>query len=47
VAKLALTTGATEGHHNLTHHQNKQEMIDKVKKIDLWYGRQLGRFLEK
>jgi hypothetical protein len=39
--------GITEGHHNLTHHQNKQDMIDKVKKIDLWYAQQLGKFLEK
>lgn len=39
--------GIIEGHHYLTHHQNKQEMIDKVAEIDLWYGRQFGRFLEK
>ena len=39
--------GFAEGHHNLTHHQEKQEMIDKVKEIDLWYVKQLARFLEK
>ena len=39
--------GFAEGHHNLTHHQNKQEMIDKVKEIDLWYVKQFTRFLEK
>jgi hypothetical protein len=39
--------GFSEGHHNLTHHQNKQEMVDKVKEIDLWYVKQLARFLEK
>jgi Protein of unknown function (DUF1552) len=39
--------GFAEGHHNLTHHQSKQEMIDKVKEIDLWYVKQLARFLEK
>jgi len=39
--------GFSEGHHNLTHHKNEQEMIDKVKEIDLWYVRQLARFLEK
>ena len=39
--------GFAEGHHNLTHHENKQEMIDKVKEIDLWYVKQLARFLEK
>ena len=36
-----------EGHHFLTHHQNKQDMIDKVAEIDLFYMKQLGRFLEK
>jgi hypothetical protein len=39
--------GISEGHHYLTHHQNRQEMIDKVAEIDLWYVKQLGRFLEK
>jgi hypothetical protein len=39
--------GLTEGHHNLTHHRNQQEQIDKVKEIDLWYVKQLGKFLEK
>src|SRR5881396_2636304 len=39
--------GFAEGHHNLTHHQDKQEMIDKVKEIDLWYVKQLARLLEK
>src|SRR4029434_9055943 len=33
--------------HNLTHHQSKQDMIDKVKEIDLWYVKQLAKFLEK
>jgi len=39
--------GIAEGHHYLTHHRNKQEMIDKVAEIDLWYIRQFARFLEK
>jgi hypothetical protein len=39
--------GFSEGHHNLTHHRNNQEMIDKVKEIDLWYVKQLGKFLDK
>jgi hypothetical protein len=38
--------GLTEGHHNLTHHRNNPEMIDKVKEIDLWYVQRLARFLE-
>jgi hypothetical protein len=39
--------GIPEGHHYLTHHQNKQDMIDKVAEIDLFYLRQFARFLEK
>lgn len=37
--------GIAEGHHHLTHHQNKQDMIDKVAQIDLFYMRQFARFL--
>lgn len=36
-----------EGHHYLTHHQNKQEMITKVAEIDLWYMTQFAKFLER
>ncbi|MGK0188027.1 MAG: hypothetical protein ACI9R3_003819 [Verrucomicrobiales bacterium] len=39
--------GLSEGHHGLTHHRNNQDMIDKVKEIDLWYVKQLSKFLEK
>ena len=39
--------GLAEGHHYLTHHQNKQDMIDKVAQIDLFYMRQFARFLGK
>jgi hypothetical protein len=39
--------GLSEGHHNLTHHRNNPEMIDKVKEIDLWYVKQLAKFLQK
>jgi hypothetical protein len=39
--------GISEGHHNLSHHQNQPDIIAKVKKIDLWYAMQLGQFLEK
>jgi hypothetical protein len=39
--------GLSEGHHNLTHHRNVQETIDKVKEIDLWYVKQFAKFLEK
>ncbi|HWN96098.1 MAG TPA: DUF1552 domain-containing protein [Methylomirabilota bacterium] len=36
-----------EGHHFLTHHQGKSEMISKVAEIDLWYMKQFAKFLEK
>jgi hypothetical protein len=39
--------GIAEGHHSLTHHQNNKDMIDKVANIDLFYGQQLGKFLNK
>ena len=39
--------GIAEGHHYLTHHRNKQEMMDKVAEIDLWYIQQFAKFLEK
>lgn len=39
--------GIDEGHHYLTHHQNKKDMIDKVAEIDLFYMKQFGKFLEK
>ncbi len=39
--------GVFEGHHDLTHHQNRAEWIQKVSEIDLWYARQFARFLDR
>ena len=39
--------GLSEGHHNLTHHRNNPETINKVKEIDLWYMKRFAGFLEK
>jgi hypothetical protein len=39
--------GIFEGHHDLTHHQNRPEWIEKVADIDLWYAKQFSRFLDK
>ncbi len=39
--------GVNDGHHNLSHHGGKQDWIEKVEKIDLWYITQLAYFLEK
>jgi hypothetical protein len=36
-----------EGHHYLTHHQGRKEMIEKVAKIDHFYVSQLGQFLDR
>ena len=31
--------GISEGHHDLSHHRNRSEWIDKVADIDQWYVR--------
>jgi hypothetical protein len=37
--------GITEGHHDLSHHQNNPERVDKVAQIDRWYVEQFNKFL--
>jgi hypothetical protein len=39
--------GIVEGHHDLSHHRNQSEWMDKVADIDRWYVSQFARFLEK
>lgn len=39
--------GISEGHHDLSHHQNREDWIAKVEEIDLWYTRQFALFLDK
>lgn len=39
--------GISEGHHDLTHHQNRKDWIEKVRDIDQWYVRQFAKFLDK
>ena len=39
--------GVSEGHHELTHHQNKAERINKVQRIDQWYVEQFSKFLRR
>jgi hypothetical protein len=39
--------GISEGHHDLSHHQNKPELVKKVATIDHWYAQQFARFLGK
>ncbi len=39
--------GISEGHHDLSHHFDKEEKIKKVAEIDLWYVGQFAKFLQK
>jgi hypothetical protein len=39
--------GITEGHHDLSHHQNNPERVEKVATIDRWYADQFARFLAR
>jgi len=39
--------GIVEGHHDLSHHQNRPDRIEKVADIDQWYIRQFAAFLAK
>ncbi len=39
--------GISEGHHYLTHHQEEEEVRQKVAKIDLFYMRRFARFLDQ
>jgi len=39
--------GISEGHHDLSHHQNREEMVAKVARIDRWYAEQFAQILQK
>lgn len=39
--------GIAEGHHDLSHHQNDPERVNKVAQIDHWYAEQFAKFLTK
>ncbi|GIW90191.1 MAG: hypothetical protein KatS3mg109_0623 [Pirellulaceae bacterium] len=39
--------GVTDGHHELSHHQNRPEKIEQIKKIDRFLLSQFGYFLEQ
>jgi hypothetical protein len=39
--------GIPEGHHDLSHHQNNPERIEKVAQIDRWYAERFSNFLRK
>lgn len=39
--------GISEGHHDLTHHQNQEERIQKVEQIDRWYAKQFANLIQR
>jgi hypothetical protein len=39
--------GVVEGHHALTHHQNKPDMVEKVQQINVFHVEQFAYFLRK
>ncbi len=39
--------GVSDGHHNLSHHQNDPAILAKIAQIDLFYTQQLAYFLER
>jgi hypothetical protein len=39
--------GVSEGHHDLSHHQNNPERMDKIAKIDQWYVQRFAAFLQR
>ncbi len=39
--------GISEGHHNLSHHFGKKDMMEKIGSIDHWYIQQFAKFVEK
>jgi hypothetical protein len=39
--------GVSDGHHNLSHHQNNPEILAKIAKIDTFYARQFAYFLKR
>jgi hypothetical protein len=41
------TIGVSEGHHDLSHHQNNADKIAKLRKIDLFYAEAFAYFLRK
>lgn len=39
--------GVSDGHHSVSHHQNKEESLEKLAKIDLFYSAQFAYFLDQ
>ena len=39
--------GVNDGHHHLSHHQNKEDFVASIKKIDKYLMTHFARFIEK
>ncbi len=39
--------GVADGHHNISHHQEKPDLLDKIARIDRHHVEHFGRFLDK
>lgn len=39
--------GVADGHHNISHHQEKPDLLDKIARIDLHHVEHFARFLDK
>lgn len=39
--------GVNDGHHHLSHHQNNQEMVESIKKIDRFCVERFARFIDR
>ncbi len=39
--------GISEGHHDLTHHQNREDRIKKVEQIDQWYAQRFSKLIQR
>lgn len=39
--------GISEGHHSISHHQSKEDNLEKLARIDLFYMEQLAYFLDR
>jgi hypothetical protein len=39
--------GVKDAHHHLSHHQNNQEMIEKIRRIDRFHVERFARFIQR
>lgn len=39
--------GISEGHHDLSHHQNREDRVQKIEQIDHWYALQFAKLMRR